>query len=146
MPGTYSRIRFIIIILIGILIFIQCSDPVSEEDEKNVIATLIEGSVYQGSYIIFWDGKDKNDNFVPAGTYYARLYSRDFTFQLEMVVMEGSSGQSNNHESIYLEDPGATLNVLEKIDPDNFYVQDGTNIHFTLNQNNSIRLTIRNKE
>ena len=100
----------------------------------------------QGSYIKFWNGKNKQDQYVPAGTYWVQLYTTEFTFQLPMTVFEGGTGHSNYAEDFYEGNPAATLTLLESVEPDTFFVEDGTNIHFTLGNGTSLRLTIRDKE
>jgi len=136
---------FLIAVLTGIL-WTACSDPLSEEDEKHTVLMLIEGSMPQGSYVKFWNGKNKEDQYVPAGTYWVRLYTTEFTFQQPMKVLDGGTGRSNFAEDFYEGDPAATLTLLESVEPDTFYVEDGTNIRFTLGTATSLRLSIRDKE
>lgn len=132
------------ILSIFLLILFGCSNPLSEEEEKAVVKTLVSGTLPLGEYVVFWDGTDEKNQSVPPGTYYARLYSRNFTHQIEMTALEGGKGISN--DSSY-SNPGIQLiTQLKQNHPNPFYIKDGTNIPFTLSEEVSVQLTIRNKK
>ncbi len=120
---------------------IQCSDPASS-DPTEEIKIIVRGFHPAGAYVDFWDGTDKNHSFVDPGTYIARLYSQDFTFEVEMTVLSGSQGTSNDSTTF----PDFTyqpLNELKQNRPNPFHVKDGTNLLYTLSEDYSIELSIR---
>jgi len=98
----------------------------------------------QGSYVVFWNGKNEKNEYVTPGTYYARLYSRNFTHQEEMTALEGGTGVSN--DSSYYSKEIQLITLLKEITPNPFKIQDGTNIPFTLDESQTIQLTIRDKK
>ncbi len=132
-----------LVLLSVLLIHIACSDPLSEEDKKAVVSTLVQGSLNAGEYAVFWDGTDDAGKFLTPGTYYARFSSRDFVFQIDMTALEG--GTVSNDSSYFI--PGnPPLNSLGQNHPDPFRIKSGTNIPFTLRESIAVELTIRNKE
>ncbi|MFH1942202.1 MAG: hypothetical protein ABIL68_08850 [bacterium] len=138
--------RLLLSCLLWFLIIIGCRQPLSEQEKDAIVKTLVEGILPSGEYILFWDGTDENDQFVPVGTYYARLYSRDFTYQIEMTAKEGGTGVSNRDELI--NEGLQPLTKLEQNRPNPFNIQDGTNIPFTIDDqtaNTTVQLTIRNR-
>ena len=138
----YRRVMIMMLYLLGS----HCSDPLSE-DEDAVIRTLVQGILPSGEYVWFWDGTDDSGAFVPAGTYYARLYSRDFTYQIEMTALEGGSGESND---MHLYNEGVQpLTKLEQNRPNPFRIRDGTNIPFFIDEITAsvpVQLTVRSRE
>ncbi len=135
------KTHLILIALIASTFFIKCSDPVSG-DETEHVKTVIQGYHPAGLYVYFWDGTDQKGNFVSEGNYIARLYAKDFTFEVEMEALAGSSGTSNDSTAF----PDFTyqpLNELKQNRPNPFQIKDGTNLLFTLSESYAIELTIR---
>jgi hypothetical protein len=138
--------RFILSCLLWFLLIIGCRQPLSEQEKEAIVKTLVQQPLPSGEYVLFWDGTDEKDQFVPAGTYYARLYSRDFTYQIEMTALAGGTGVSN--DSTVYNGVIQPLTKLEQNRPNPFYIQDGTNIPFTIDEqtaNTTVQLTIRNR-
>ena len=135
---------FISLLLLWGILVPGCSDPLSEQEEEVTVKTIYSGPLEEGRYVFFWDGTDDKNQYVSGGTYYARLYSRDFTFQITMTAQTGGTGALNDSS---LADPGhQPLPRLDQNTPNPFKIRDGTNIPFSIDDNYSIRLTIRNKE
>ena len=136
-----GKASFLILVF---LFFMGCSDPLSREEEGVLVKTLYDGPLAAGRYVVFWDGTGDDQKFVQAGTYYARLYSRDFTFQIEMTAQDGGTGVPNDSS---LSDPGyQPLPGLEQNRPNPFKIRNGTNLPFTLDNTYTIRLTVRNRD
>ena len=143
--GTMKLNRLLYIAL-PLFLFCNCSDPVSEAEKEATVKTLVEGTLLTGTHILFWDGADKNNKFVSAGTYYAMLYTQELTYpEYRITALSGGAGKTNESPIQYIDNMPATTGI-EYADPDTFYVEDGTNIHFTLDEDMPIRLTIRNRE
>lgn len=127
---------------LGILIAgIYCSDPTSSDPSKE-IKVIVRGYRPAGAYVDFWDGTDKSNNFVEPGDYIARLYTQDFTFEIDMTVLSGSKGSSNDSTTF----PDFTyqpLNELKQNRPNPFHAKDGTNLLYTLSEDYSMELSIR---
>jgi len=134
MPQLY----FLIIILFGL----TCSDPTSSD--KAIVRILISGPIAEGEYVIFWNGTNKKDEYVPAGTYWVRLYTRDFTEQIEITALQGGTGVLND-STVWNPMPYA-WSELKQNSPNPFRIQDGTNIPFTLADDMTIELTVRDKK
>ncbi len=131
-------------VIFALLLLSGCSDPLSS-DEDAVVKTLLDGPLEGGRYVLFWDGTDDTGHSVQPGTYYARLFSRDFTFQVQMTALAGGGTGVSNDSSMW--DPGyQPLPGLEQNTPNPFKIKDGTNLPFTLDAAYSIRLTVRNRE
>lgn len=136
----------IFILLFITSIFFRCTDPLSA-DEEAVVKELFRGIIPMGRYSDFWDGKDEEGNFVTEGTYYARLESRDFTYQIEMTANAGGTGNSNRAD--IFDEGFQPLTNLEQNTPDPFLIRDGTNIPFTIDElaeTITVILTIRDRE
>ena len=130
--------------ILFIFLPLGCSDPLSEQEEEFTVKTLFNGPLAEGRYVFFWDGTDDNNKYVSGGTYYARLYSRDFTFQITLTAQDGGTSVSNDSS---LADPGyQPLPQLDQNVPNPFKIRNGTNLPFSIDADYSIRLTIRNKE
>ena len=128
------------VLMVG-FIFIRCSDPVSG-DNTELVKTIVQGYHPAGLYVYFWDGTDRKGNFVSEGTYIARLYAKDFTFEVEMTALAGTSGTSNDSTAF----PDFTyqpLNELRQNRPNPFKIKDGTNLLFTLSEDYAVELTVR---
>jgi hypothetical protein len=142
------KIQFKNIFISGMLLFfiIGCSDPVSKEEKEATVRTIIEGTLLEGTHIAFWDGKDNNKKSVSAGTYYVMLHTEELTYPFyQITALPGGTGQSNESSVKYIANhPGLTC--IEYADPDTFYIEDGTNIHFSLEKDIGVRLTIRDRD
>ena len=126
------------------LIVVACGKTATEQNKDAVVKTIYSGTLGQGRYVIFWDGTNESGQFVAAGTYYARLWARDFTFQITLTAEAGGTGVSNDSS---LADPGPyALPQLDQNTPNPFKVQDGTNLPFNLDGTYAIELTIRDQE
>ena len=135
--------KFIVILLAAVLV-ITCGKTATEQNKDAVVKTLFSGTLGQGRYVIFWDGTNDNNQFVAEGTYYARLWARDFTFQITLNAQAGGTGVSNDSS---LADPGPyALPQMDQNVPNPFKVQDGTNIPFNLDGTYAVELTIRDQE
>ena len=141
--------------IIGLTLFIfilimitYCSDPMSEEEARAIVKTIIPGwPLDYGEHTIFWDGTDDNNKLLPAGTYYARLRSNDFTDQVEMTAIDGSKGAYNDSTN-YLRIQ-QFITYMEQNRPNPFHIKDGTNIRFLISiydAEKTFELTIRNKK
>lgn len=140
-PRLYT---ILIVIIIGFSF--ECSNPVSEKEKEATVKTIVEGTLLPGTHIRFWDGTDNNNKTVSAGNYFVMLYTQELTYPLyRITALAGGTGNSNESQTKYI-DNSPPITGIEKADPDTFYVEDGTNIHFTLAEETGVRLTIRNKE
>jgi len=145
MERKILRILIIVFLIVIISTVLTCSDPTSSD--KAIVKILIPGRLFlEGEYVIFWDGTNKKNEFVPAGTYYARLYSRDFTEQLEITALAGGTGLPNGIPGLTGVAMPQAWTELKQNAPNPFRIQDGTNIPFTLSDDVTIELTIRDKE
>ncbi|MBC8346169.1 MAG: T9SS type A sorting domain-containing protein [Candidatus Marinimicrobia bacterium] len=52
------------------------------------IKTLINNNIELGQHSLVWDGKNKEDKYVPAGIYFYRLITEDFEKTNKMVVLK----------------------------------------------------------
>lgn len=136
--------RFILFLFFLIVLMLGCSDPLSEEEKKAVVTTLFTGFLESGEYSFFWNGKNEAGENAQAGTYYARLYSLNFTHQIEMSAWEGGSGVSN--DSSYIAPGFQPITHLLQNHPNPFLIRSGTNIPFTLSTSVTVELTIRNQK
>jgi hypothetical protein len=140
------KINRILYIALPFFLFFNCSNPVSEDEKEATVKTIIEGTLLAGTHILFWDGTDKNNKYVSAGTYYVLLYTQALTYpEYRITALPGGTGKTNESPIKYIDNMPATTGI-EYADPDTFHVEDGTNIHFTLDEDTPIRLTIRNRE
>ena len=127
----------------GLLTIIVCSDP-SSSDDKYIVKTLIDEYWGQGQYVEFWDGTDDKNKPLPAGTYYVRLWTRNYSNQITIEAQDGLFRTSNDSTVFF---PTATfITLLEQNHPDPFRIREGTNIPFQLAESGTIELTIRNHE
>jgi hypothetical protein len=126
------------------LVILGCSNPLSEQDKKAIVKTLISEYCPAGEYVVFWDGTNDKNQRMPAGTYYARFLTQEFTFFIKMTALEGGTGVSND-SSLYI-DTYQPITNLEQNDPEPFYIKDGTNIPFKLSYPATVELTVRTKE
>lgn len=125
--------------------FVRCSDPLSADE--GVVRELFRGLLPMGRYSVFWDGTDDGGNLLSAGTYYVRLESRDFTYQIEMTATAGGTGEDNS-DSYYVDEHQGLTNLAQNV-PNPFQIEDGTNIRFTIDQATesvTVILTIRDRE
>jgi hypothetical protein len=136
----------IISIFLFIGFFLGCSDPISDKEKEDTVKILVERTLLPGTHIRFWDGTDENEKTVPAGNYFVMLYTQEFTYPLyRITALAGGTGKSNESPTQYIPN-SPPITGIEKADPDTFYVEDGTNIYFTLAEETGVRLTIRNRE
>ncbi len=132
-----KKIFFTLAALTGFFLF--CSDPLSDEDQT--VRILRTGPMESGEYSIFWDGANDKENFAEPGTYIAMLYTRDFTLIDTLTALPGTRDKYNRNE--YINSAPQLIDEMYDNEPDPFYIEDGTNIHFALSRDVSIRLTIR---
>jgi hypothetical protein len=133
-----------LLLIICSLCSLHCSDPLSEEEKAAIVTTIVSGPFESGEYVIFWDGTNDQGGTVRAGTYYARLWSRDFTHQIQMTALEG--GKTGVNDSSFVAPGFQPITKLLQNHPEPFPIRSGTNIPFTLASSASIELTIRNRE
>lgn len=138
--------RMILFLMISAaLLALNCSDPASS-DRKYIVKTLIEEEYWpEGQYSIFWDGTDDENNLLAPGTYYVRLWSRNFTHQIEMTAESGRFSEYND-DGTYSMITETLITLLYQNKPDPFIISEGTCIPFDLAEPARIQLTIRNHE
>ncbi len=140
------KINLILLTAVFFFLFFSCSDPVSQTEKEATVKTLVEGTLLAGTHILFWDGTDKNEQFVSEGTYYVLLYTQALTYpEYRITALAGGTGKTNESPIKYIDNMPA-ITGIEYADPDTFHIEDGTNIRFTLDEDTGIRLTIRNRE
>ncbi|HDQ44828.1 MAG TPA: hypothetical protein ENN17_04905 [bacterium] len=130
------------------VLFFSCSDPLSDRDKRTLVRTLIEGSIDPGKYVIFWDGRDKQREWVAPGEYVCKFWTRDYGQQIEMKALAGDPDRPPRlNDSTLVAMPPVPLHfLLEKNRPDPFHVNEGTNIPFDIPYRAAVRLTIHRKE
>ena len=137
----------LICIFLGSILF-TCSDPFSEEKDA-LVRILVDESLEQAKYTVYWDGKNENEQYVRSGIYYARLYGPNFDDQLSMLVEEGGTAEANFHGEPIIEYGVSGFFELVSIEPDTFKVKEGTTITFIIDDHaagKTVRLVIRNKK
>ncbi|HFD33142.1 MAG TPA: T9SS type A sorting domain-containing protein [Gammaproteobacteria bacterium] len=53
-----------------------------------LVKVLVQEKKLSGEYSVIWDGKDKNGNLVPTGTYFYQLYVDDFVSSKKMILLK----------------------------------------------------------
>ncbi|MFN8586384.1 MAG: FlgD immunoglobulin-like domain containing protein [Candidatus Eisenbacteria bacterium] len=56
--------------------------------DGRMVRRLVNGTREAGQYQVAWDGRDEHGSLVPAGVYYARLVTRDGTFNRSLVYLK----------------------------------------------------------
>ncbi|MBN2103954.1 hypothetical protein JW835_07935 [bacterium] len=134
---TYNYMKALL--PVSVFLFIMCSDPLSNNDR--IVRTLISGPMQSGEYSVFWNGTDDHENLAEAGTYIAMLYTRNFTLIDTLTALAGTEKKDNRNE--YYNTIPVLMDEMYDNEPDPFYIEDGTNIHFALSQDMSVQLTIQ---
>jgi len=146
--GPFDRMTRFGIVALGVCVFFGiiagCSDPMSEEDKKALVKTVVDGYLPPGEYQVFWDGTNKDRQQVSAGTYWARLTSRNFTLQITMTALEGGR-QGVSNDSSWFSPGDQPADQLLQNHPNPFAIREGTNIPFTLRDSATVQLIVRNK-
>lgn len=132
--------RFRILIFPVILMVLSCGDPLS--DREDIVRILAEGLMTSGQYSIFWDGRDNKNQFVEAGTYFALLYTQDFSLIDTLTALAGGTKEKTNWNQYDYHNP-QLMDEMENNEPDPFYIVEGTNIRFRLSRDINARLTIQ---
>ncbi|MBN1466175.1 hypothetical protein JXA02_10455 [candidate division KSB1 bacterium] len=130
-----------LIFFIAILLAIHCSNPLKNEEKKELVIHFID-DVFDltGRYVFFWDGKDEHKKYVEPGKYIILLSIRDW--QDQTFVSVEADGKPNANDSSRFE-PGFWLNhELEAPYPDPFQVQAGVNIPVLIAEPARIRINI----
>lgn len=137
-PKPYFRSLVIVFIL---LFLTACENPLKEEQKKERVLIFFDEYVREtGRYILYWDGKDENRNYVDPGRYIVLLEIKDWQDQEYIVVQDGGKAGKNNQSRF---EPGYWLsNDLEVPFPDTFRVASGTNIPFVLSGPNPVTISI----
>ena len=131
------------LLTVCLLIMSVCSDP-SSSDDKYIVKTLIDEYWGQGQYTEFWDGTDDNNKPLPAGTYYVRLWTKNYSNQIKIEAQDGTF-RTTNDSTVFFPTP-TFITLLEQNHPNPFRILEGTNIPFQLAESGTIELTIRNHE
>jgi hypothetical protein len=143
-----KKIGTLMVCLLADLILSTCGNPL-EEDKATLIRTLVDGPLSAGIYLIYWNGKDKDQKTVAPGTYLCQLWAEDYQQEIEMTSMDGTqrkTADSTGTGGIYYNDRIPLHFLLEQNFPDPFYAKDGTNIPFEVPQNTYIKLTVHTKK
>lgn len=156
MNNTFNYFRFqhwktqsIILLIIGASLFsLYCDDPLSEEQKETLVRTLVQGPVQRGNYSIFWDGRNDADKRLSEGTYICNFYTQDYGHQVTMTALAGGSTNAaeSNDSTEYSEVPLPLHYELDQNSPNPFYINEGTNILFSIPENSSIQITIHKQE
>lgn len=104
-----------------------------------VIELIDDYFIESGQYIFFWDGKDKNNEYIEPGKYIVILEIKNWQDQ-EILTAEKGGKHGRNDNSHY--EPGYWLydDLLEP-DPNPFQIMSGVNIPVRLSE--PARITLR---
>ena len=136
-----KKLSLFLMIIFVIVTTITCSNPFEEETLKEeVIVLLHEYLGESGRYVIYWDGKDKNDKYISPGKYIYLLDIKGVQDQDYLRALEGGKPGENNEGHF---EPGVwTHTELQPAYPDPFKVYAGINIPFLLSVPGTVKLTI----
>lgn len=135
--------KSILIALIALLSFIwlsSCKNPFKDEQKKEMVIKLIdEYFSASGQYIFFWDGKNKNNEYIEPGEYIVILEIKNWQDQ-EYMTAERGGKEGRNDNSHY--EPGYwNYDDLLEPDPNPFQIMSGVNIPVRLSE--PAHLTLR---
>lgn len=126
--------KCVLLILAGLLVAgISCKNPLKDEQKKEKILELVNDYIPQsGFYVFFWDGKDKNKEYIDPGEYIVLLEIKSWQDQ-EMITAQGGGKPGKNDNSHY--EPGYWLyhDLLEP-EPNPFQIESGVNIPVRLKE------------
>ena len=121
--------------------FVGCKNPLKEEKKKETTRVLVHDHFNEaGKYIVFWDGKDKNDKWINAGKYIYLMEVKDFQDQ-DFVTAQAGKADKNVDESHY-EFGFYHQFELGQAYPNPFKIQSGVNIPFIVSEPATIKITI----
>ncbi|MBN1480337.1 hypothetical protein JXA70_08710 [candidate division KSB1 bacterium] len=139
---TKHKIILACFVVVSILISIQCSNPFKSEEKKELVNYFFNDILeLTGRYVLYWDGKDNNNNYITPGRYIIVLIIKDWQDQLYVTAEPGGKVGANDKSHF---EPGYwQFNELEPTDPDSsFQIQAGVNIRFLLAEPAHVRINI----
>ena len=134
--------NLLIILFAGIaFLTMQCENPLKEEDKKERVITLVDSYFAEsGRWIFYWDGRNKDGEYVELGDYIVFLDTRDISDQETITAIKGGKEDENNQARFEI---GYWLsNDLEKPFPDPFRVKSGINIPVILSGEAHVKIII----
>lgn len=133
--------RVSIFFFLAILLSLRCSNPLKNEEKKELVIHFIDDVLeLSGKYIFFWDGKDENRKHVESGRYIIVLNIKDWQDQAYISVDPGGKLESNDESRF---EPGYWLHhELLAPYPDPFQVQSGVNIPILIAEPARVKINI----
>ena len=118
-----------------------CKDPLGDDKKKPLVRTLLNESLPQsGKYIVYWNGKDDNGEYITPGKYIIILEVRDLQ-DTDFVTAVGGGKPGENNEGNVI--PGFYINSrLEPPYPNPFEILSGVNIPFIVHEAGGVKLEI----
>ena len=131
----------IILVFFLVLFSLQCSNPLDENEKKELVLHFIDDVFdLSGKYIFFWDGKDENKQHVEPGRYIILLSIRDWQDQTYVSIDPGGKLEANDESHF---EQGYWLNhELLPPYPDPFQVQSGVNIPVLIAEPARVKINI----
>ena len=113
-----------------------------DDEDKRFESPLVSSFMSAGSHLVCWDGKDSQGNFVSAGQYFFKMKANSFSKDVLVKALEGSSGSLNEPPQVDTKVP-SDFNL--QVQPNPFYIQDGTYAVLSLPEVAQVVLTVINR-